>query len=242
MSPRTLVVQNQIRSTTSGVEYDDTLDLTLAETLVNEAFLSDPTQVSGTLIMDLNFLRTTVRDIKGESPDFNWFDPAATTPGLITLSGARGAISNVQTFIGSDDDHDTTPDYTSTVFITQNADLETTISELDAALAAVSGSAAGEIQKRKLVRTGGNFSEDTTLDLSTPGAGWNAFGDTIVWNDANDFVENISVFHNGVLQLPASGSGDDNDVYHVASPDQLAFEFKIKKNDVVQVWKFPPSS
>lgn len=239
MSPRTLALQNQIRSTTSGVEYDDTLSLALAETLVNESFLTDPTQVSGTLIMDLNFLRTAVRDIKGESPAYNWYDPTMTTAGLITLSGARGAISNIQTFIGSNDDHDATPDYTSTVFIVQNSSLEQSISALDAAIAAVSGSQNAEIQKRKLIRTGGNFAANGTIDLSTPGAGWNAFGDTITFTDSTAFVENTSVFYNGILQLPASGSGDNNDVYFVASPDQMAFEFVIKSNDVITVWKFP---
>lgn len=239
--PRTLALQNQVRSTTSGIEYDDTLSLALAETLVNEAFLDDPTQVSGTLIMDLNFIRTAIRDMKGDTPDFNWFDPTASTAGLITLSGARLQISTLQTFVGSDGDGDQTPDYSSTVFITQNSDLETAIGDLDAALSAVSGSQAGEIQKRKLVRTGGPVDQDTTVDLSTPGVGWNAFGDTIVFTDANDFVENVSVFYNGVLQLPASGSGDDNDVYMVSTPDSIAFEFDLKTNDIIQVWKFPPT-
>ena len=240
--PRTLAVQNQIRSTTSGVEYDDTLTLALAESIVNEAFLSDPTQVSGTLIMDINFIRTALREMKGDTPDFDWFDPAASTAGLITLSGARLALSSLETFVGSDGDEDQTPDYTSTIFITQNSDLETTISELDAALASVSGSAAGEIQKRKLLRTGGQLEADTTVDLSSPDAGWTVSGDNIVFTSAGDFVEDVSVFVNGLLQLPASGSADNNDVYFVGTPDELAFEFIIKTNDVVQVWKFPPSA
>ncbi len=91
MSPRTLTLQNQLRSTTSGIEYDDNLDLALAETLVNEAFISDSTQVSGTLIMDLNFIRTAIRDIKGDTT-YNWFDPVNDTVGLITLSGIKGQL------------------------------------------------------------------------------------------------------------------------------------------------------
>ena len=156
------------------------------------------------------------------------------------MSGARLAISSLETFVGSTGDEDQTPDYSSTVFITQNGDLELAIGELDAALASVSGSQAGEIQKRKLVRTGGQLPADTTVDLSSPDSGWNAFGDSIVFVDANEFVEDVSVFHNGILQLPASGSGDDNDVYFVGSPDNIAFEFIIRTNDIVQVWKFPP--
>lgn len=241
MSPRTLAVQNQIRSTTSGIEYDDTMNLALAETLVNEAFLSDGTQVSGTLVMDLNFVRTALRDIKGAAPFFNWFDPVDSTAGLITLSGARAGISNLQTFTGANNDDDTTPDYTSSVFITQNGSLEQAIGELDAALFVVSGTQAGTIAKAKLIRTGGQVLENTTIDISTPGAGWTVIGDTIEWDDATDFVENISVFYNGVLQLPGSNSSADNDVYFVSTPDSLAFEFKIRTNDVIQIWKFPPT-
>lgn len=240
MSPRTLEVQNQIRSTASGIEYDDTMTLALAETVVNEAFISDPTQVSGTLIMDLNFLRTAIRDIKGETPLYNWFDPAATTAGLITLSGARSAISHLQTFVGADNDGDTTPDYTSTTFISQNSSLESAISALDAALATVSGNAAGSLMKRVIIRTGNDISANQSVDTSNPGAGWSAYGDTISWSTANDFVENVSVFYNGQLQLVASGSADNNDVYQLGSPT-IAFEFLVRKNDVIQLWRTPGS-
>lgn len=141
MSPRTLSLQNQIRSTVSGVEYQDDLTLALAESLVNEAFLTDETQVSGTLIMDLNFLRTAVRDIKGSSPAFNWFDPSSTTSTatLIDLNEARTAITNLQNFTGSSGDSDTTPDYTSLCFIAQNDPLETAISTLDQQLCITTG-------------------------------------------------------------------------------------------------------
>ena len=107
----------------------------------------------------------------------------------------------------------------------------------------VSGTVVGgEIQKRRLILLSGDLGENSTIDISTPGPDWNAYGDIITWDDAEDFVENVSVFLNGVLQLPASGSSDDNDVYHVTAPDQLAFEYKLKENDIIQIWKFPPSS
>lgn len=238
--PRTLALQNQVRSTTSGIEYDDTMNLTLAESLINEAFLDDVTQVSGTLVMDLNFIRTAIRDIKGETPLYNWYDPTDTA-GLITLSGAREAASNLQSFTGSSGDTDGSPTYSSTIYVTQSTDLETAIGDLDSALSSVSGSQAGEIAKFKLVRTGGQLAADNTVDLSSPDSGWDGYGDSITFTDANDFVEDVSVFHNGILQLPGSGSADDNDVYYVANPDQLAFEYIIQTNDVVQVWKFPPT-
>ncbi len=414
--PRTLAVQNQIRSTTSGVEYDDTLTLSLAESIVNEAFLSDPTQVSGTLIMDMNFLRTALRDIKGDTPDFNWFDPAASTAGLVTLSGARLALSSLETFVGSAGDEDQTPDYSSTNIITQNASLETTIGELDAFIVTSSGvvdhvfkadtaiaqfdlvyitsdddevgvaradssatlevigmalvaqptpsgsinvrcfgivpganttpsvatgsqifldaaapageftatppSTVGEfilqvghvvnaddvlinvnsataientlettpvtdintlsgsvtidgaggltvitdvgsntitisgsdaeadlttvsgflqeqIQKDRqvLVRTGGQLAANTAIDLSAPDSGWTSTGDTVSWVSVDHFIDQTQIYLNGILQLTASGAGDDNDVYFLSNPDGFAFEFIIKENDIVQVWQ-----
>lgn len=241
MSPRTLTLQNQIRSTTSGVEYQDDLELGLCESIVNEAFITDPTQVSGTLIMDLNFLRTAVRDIKGETPLYNWCDPTATTPGLITLSGAREAITNIQTFIGSDGDDDPTPDYTSLCFISQNDDLETAISTLDAQLCIATGTIqqANEVQKRVLIRTGGSVTENTTIDIDSPGAGWTVFGDDILLTSSGVFVEAAKVYTNGILQLLGPDDAANNDVYWVAANYDIAFEYKIKKNDVIQIYKFP---
>ena len=242
MSPRTLTLQNQVRSTTSGTEYQDDMTLGLCETIVNEAYLDDPTQVSGTLIMDLNFLRTAVRDIKGETPLYGWCDPCATTPGLITLSGAREEITNIQTFVGSDGDGDDTPDYISGCFIGLNDPLETAIGTLDAALCAITGSinAAQEVKRRVLIRTGGQVQEDTTIDIDAPGAGWTVYGDDIVIPDSTHFVEDVKVYTNGILQLPGEDALADNDVYFVASGTSIAFEYRIKTNDVFQIFKYPP--
>jgi len=241
MSPRTLTLQNQVRSTTSGVEYQDDLVLGLCEEIVNEAFLDDPTQVSGTLIMDLNFLRTAIRDIKGETPLYNWCDPTATTPGLITLSGAREEITNIQTFIGSDGDGDTTPDYTSLCFLNQNDSLEDAISTLDFELCVATGtiSDANEVQRRVLIRTAGSIDENTTININTPGAGWDVSGDDIIFATSGTFIEAGRVFTNGILQLLGPDDDANNDVYFVAANYDIAFEYKIKTNDVIQIYKFP---
>ncbi len=243
MSPRTLTLQNQIRSTTSGVEYQDDLELGLCEVIINEAFLTDPTQVSGTLVMDLNFLRTAVRDIKGETPLYNWCDPTATTPGLITLSGAREAITNIQTFVGSDGDSDTTPDYNSFCFISAADPLETAISTLDEQLCIATGtiSAGAEVQKRVLIRTGGNIVENTTIDINSPGGGWTVVGDDIQLTSSGVFLEATKIYTNGVLQLLGPDDDANNDVYWVAANYDIAFEYRIKKNDVIQIYKAPSS-
>lgn len=245
MSPRTLTLQNQIRSTTSGIEYDDTLSLSLAETLVNEAFLTDPTQVSGTLIMDLNFLRTAVRDIKGDTPTYNWFDPSSTaeTATLINLAETRTEINNLQAFVGSDGDGDATPDYTSLCFISQNDPLETAISTLDFNLCVATGTiaAANEVQKRVLIRTGGQVPENTTISIDAPGAGWTVYGDDIQLTSSGTFIEASKVYTNGILQLLGPDDASNNDVYWVAANYDIAFEYKIKQNDVIQIYKFPSS-
>lgn len=80
---RTLQRQNFMRSTTSGIEFDDDLTLgDVAEDIVNLSTLG-PTEVSGTLIQDLNYLRSVERDIKGDG--FRWYtpvDPDTTLSGL----------------------------------------------------------------------------------------------------------------------------------------------------------------
>ena len=245
MSPRTLTLQNQVRSTTSGIEYQDDLSLALAENLVNEAFLTDGTQVSGTLIMDLNFLRTAVRDIKGGTPTFNWNDPSSTafTATLIDLSEARTEINNLQSFTGSDGDGDATPDYISLCFISQNDPLETAVSTLDEQLCIATGtiSASNEVQKRVLIRTGGQVPENTTININVPGAGWTVGGDDILLTASGVFIEDGRVFTNGILQLLGPDDAANNDVYWVAANYDIAFEYKIKQNDVIQIYKFPPS-
>jgi hypothetical protein len=193
--------------------------------------------------MDLNFLRTAIIDIKGETPLYGWCDPTATTPGLITLSGAREEISNVQIFIGSDGDGDTTTDYSSNNYVTDGDDLETAIGDLDDALTTITSGLADarDMKRRVLIRTGGQVIEDTTIDIETPGAGWTAYGDTLDIGDGDIFVEDVNVYTNGILQLTGVDSSANNDVYFVASGTDVAFEYKIKQNDVLQFVKFPPA-
>jgi hypothetical protein len=247
MGRRTLLIQNQIRSTTSGIEFDDELDLSFAEVVSDESPLPEDS-VSGTVIQDLNYLRTAVRDIKGNPIEIGWNDQVVGNATFITLSGARGALSSLQLFTGSTGDLDVTPDYDTLggappVFISQGDPLNVAIEKLDANLAAISGSITpSEISKQTHIRLNGSLAADTTIDLSVLIAGdpdWTSTGDAITWNSATDFVENVSVFVNGTLMLPGVDINANRDVYFVGTPDQLAFGFKIKKNESLQIWRFP---
>lgn len=94
----------------------------------------------------------------------------------------------------------------------------------------------GQPLRRVLQRTGGQLAADTPIDINAPGAGWVTAGVDVLFADSSEFVEKIQVFHNGVLQLSAEAAIDNNDVYFVGASGTVAFEYTIKKNDVVQVW------
>jgi len=99
-----------------------------------------------------------------------------------------------------------------------------------------------DIQRRGLIRTTGNVAANTTIDITDPGEGWVVFGDSVTFSGSEDFTELTQIFRNGVIQLTAASSGDDNDVYFVSASGNIAFEHKLHTNDVVQVWKFNPTT
>jgi len=99
-----------------------------------------------------------------------------------------------------------------------------------------------DIQKRVLVRTGGCFEQNTVLDITNPGDGWVVFGDPITFSGSSEFTELTQVFRNGIHQLTAGSASDNNDVYFVSASGSIAFEMNVQTNDVVQVWKFNPTT
>jgi hypothetical protein len=99
-----------------------------------------------------------------------------------------------------------------------------------------SAGVAGIPLRRVLQRTGGNVAADTPIDINVPGPGWVTSGVDVFFADSSEFVEEKQVFHNGVLQLSAEAAIDDNDVYFVSASGTIAFEYRLKTNDVVQVW------
>jgi hypothetical protein len=103
---------------------------------------------------------------------------------------------------------------------------------------ATGGGSNLDLEKLSLIRTGGRFAKDTTLDLNNPGAGWTSIGGPVVISGSLEFVEQIQTFRNGIIQLPGESSSDDFDVYFVAANGSIAFESDLHKHDVVQVWNF----
>jgi hypothetical protein len=99
-----------------------------------------------------------------------------------------------------------------------------------------------DIQRLVLVRTGGHVDANTTIDITNPGTGWVTFGDPVTISGADEFTELTQVFRNGVIQLTAASASDNHDVYFVAASGSIAFEYKLHTNDVVQVWKFNPTT
>lgn len=94
---RTLQRQSFMRSTSSGTDFNDDLPLgSVAEDIVNLSTL-DPDAVSGTLIEDMNYLRSVERDIKGDG--FRWYTPVDPDT---TLSGLDERITDLTVTAGVD--------------------------------------------------------------------------------------------------------------------------------------------
>jgi hypothetical protein len=89
-----------------------------------------------------------------------------------------------------------------------------------------------------LVRTGGQIAANTTIDINDPGPGWALLGVPVTFSGSTEFTESTQVYRNGEIQLTGASASDDNDVYFVAVSGSIAFEMRLKTNDVVQVWKF----
>jgi len=109
---------------------------------------------------------------------------------------------------------------------------------------ATGGSGAGSIDldRRVIVRTGGCFEADTPLSIQNPGPGWAVSGNPITYSGASEFQQTTQIFVNGAIQQTALSAVSECDVYFVStSGSQVAFDYNIDTNDVIQVWKFAAS-
>lgn len=98
------------------------------------------------------------------------------------------------------------------------------------------------MQRRILIRTGGPVPQNTTIDTLDPGDGWVTFGDQTTFSGATDFTELTQIYRNGMHQLTGESASDDNDVYFVSISGSLAFEHVVALNDIVQIWRFNPTT
>ncbi len=104
--------------------------------------------------------------------------------------------------------------------------------------AAAGGSGNVDIDSRRLIRNGGIFSANTSLDINSPGAGWLLSGREVTFSGSADFINTTQVYRNGQLLLTAEDASDDFDVYFVTANSTLAFESDVQDLDIIQVWKF----
>jgi len=97
--------------------YDDTLAMLGAETYLDK-----------NLENDLNYVRTQLKAITGET---NWYDaPNTDLSDVPSEQGMSGSFANIYTFTGMDDRNDVTPTYDTNNYAT--GDLENAIGDLDA--------------------------------------------------------------------------------------------------------------
>jgi hypothetical protein len=184
----------QLEQISGSFGYDDTLPMTFAEN-------------GGTLELDLNFLRSQLKVITGET---NWFDAPNKT--IVQLDTEDGYID---TFIGKAAGNDS-PAYSSNVYVTDSTSLETAIGDLDAAIAGVADVAAPD----KLV-------EDIVASIAAESAHTLPHG-KIYTLDLTEQGLNLDVLVNG--QALAVDSGSVQRDYDETSTSQVTFHFTVEEN------------
>lgn len=108
---------------------------------------------------------------------------------------------------------------------------------------ATSAAATGvNVARKFLCRTGGQVPSNTAIDINDPGSGWITIGDEVTFSGASDFVELTQVYRGGQLLAAAETASDNLDVYFVATSGTIAFEDILHRNDVIQVWRFDPTT
>lgn len=107
----------QAEQISGSATYDDTLTMSSAETYLAKS-----------LEKDLNYVRTQLKAITGET---NWYDaPNTDLSDVPSEQGMSGSFVNIYTFTGMDDRNDVTPTYDTNNYAT--GDLENAIGDLDA--------------------------------------------------------------------------------------------------------------
>jgi len=108
----------QANQISGSATYDDTFTMATAESYLAKS-----------LENDLNYLRSQFKVITGET---NWYDaPQTDLSDVPSEQGMSGSFANIYTFTGMDDRNDDSPTYSTTNYVTNGNDLETSIGDLD---------------------------------------------------------------------------------------------------------------
>jgi len=135
--------------------------------------------------------------------------------GNITVDGTVDGVdlsvfaAAAQTFTGMDDETDSTPSYTSTIYVANSDSLETAIGKLDAAIS--TADAAKEAERILAEVTSGSAH-------TVPGSNSHAAGDG----------STMDVFLNGQMLLANTGSEARD--YWESDTDQISFTFDVPTN------------
>jgi len=113
---------DQATQVSGSFTFNDTLSMASAESYEPK-----------TLEADLNYIRSQLKIISGES---SWFEAPVASLRSFNV-GISGSFANIQSFTGQSDITDSAPTYSSTNYVTQGNSLEVAIGELDAQLGAI---------------------------------------------------------------------------------------------------------
>jgi len=187
---------DQAEQVSGSFVYDDTFTVSTAESYLAKNLESD-----------LNYIRSQLKAVTGET---NWYDaPQAALSDVPDEQGMSGSFANIYTFTGMDDRNDTTPIYSSTVYVANDDSLETAIGKLDAAI--TTADVDKEVE-RLLVDVNSGSTH------TVPGSHSHAAGDG----------SDMDIYYNG--QLLQSNTGVEERDYLETSIDEVTFTFKVKKN------------
>lgn len=96
-----------------------------------------------------------------------------------------------------------------------------------------------EERSRELFLLEGPLPKGTSIDINNPGPSWQASGETITFEDAADFAQNIKVYRNGQL-IDSGTTASGSDVYPIVTGPQnstMTFNFFLAQHDFIQIWK-----
>lgn len=185
----------QAQQISGSATYDDTLSMGQVEVYITKS-----------LEADLNYIRTQLKTITGET---NWYD--APVHNLTDFdAGISGSLQNIYDFTGMSGRDDSSPTYSSTIYVTQGASLETAIGELDASIQASNIQKAVERLLSPVLSGSVHILPESLTYTPAPGG------------------DNMDVFLNG--QLLQANTGQEERDYVETNSGSISFTFDVPAN------------